>query len=176
MVKLLFLYITYYSLIKRTVKSVCSLVSLARIVPVRSSRFGDEAICELLKRFDRTLSNVRCSVHVVVAALIQTVPVYWYSFRIQRVRHLNDHLSIRQLYTSYGLSAGYCENGWLSRVVCFSSESFVCMSVCPQLTSGFKTKKASVMIFSPSESLNISPMAYHVNGDLNLIHQKLQKS
>ena len=67
------------------------------MVPVRSSRFGDEAICELLKRSDRTLSDVRCSVHVVVAALIQTVPVYWQSFRDQLVPHSNDYLAMPQL-------------------------------------------------------------------------------
>ena len=82
---------------KQTVKSVYSLVSLVRMVPVRSSRFGDEAICELLKRFDRTLSDVRCSVHVVVAAMVQTVPVHRDSFHEQLVPHFNDHLAIPQL-------------------------------------------------------------------------------
>ena len=56
------------------------------------------------------------------------------------------------------LLAGYCQNGWLSRVQRMYVR--VGMYVCSQpasgwLPSGFKTKKASVMISSPSESLNI---------------------
>jgi len=86
-------------IIKRTVKSVYMLGTLVRMVPVRSSRFGDEAISELLKRSGRTLCDVRCSVHEVVAALIQTVPVHGDSFRGQLVPHSNDHLAIPQYTT-----------------------------------------------------------------------------
>ena len=45
----------------------------------------------------------------------------------------------------------YCENGCLSRVFCLSVRRLSADS----LASGFKTKKASVMISSPSVSLNI---------------------
>jgi len=50
------------------------------------------------------------------------------------------------------LLAEYCENGWLSRVCLAYVRSQLASG---WLTSGFKTKKASVMISSPSESLNI---------------------
>jgi len=73
------------------------------------------------------------------------------------VRNLSADVYVFRIRHSSQLLAWYCENGWLSLVSGIQQCMYVSVrrTASHWLTSGFKTKKASVMISSPSESLNI---------------------
>jgi len=78
----------------QALKTVHSLICMMRVIPVCSRWLSNETICEFLTRSDWTLSDVGRSVHVIVVALMKTMPVDGQRFAFQHVPHSNHHLTI----------------------------------------------------------------------------------